>query len=148
MKQPIHRRTVLTGGLAFAAALVVPAARACEVYTPSLTIVHPWTRASAPGATTAIVCMTFQDVVQSDRLIGAQTPVAEGAELGGDDNGSFLNFAIHEGQTTVLSEQGVHLRLVGLKVPMQAGRSYPMTLMFAKGGAAHATLSVDFARFG
>ncbi len=55
---------------------------------------------------------------------------------------------IHEGQTTVLSEAGMHLRLVGLKFPLLVGREYPMTLVFAKAGPIKARLSVDYARFG
>lgn len=143
----IHRRGVLHAGLAFGVSLLAPTARACEFATGNLTIIHPWTRASADGATSAMVCMTFQDVTQTDRLIGAQTPVAEGAELGGQGAGPAVDFVIHEGQTAVLSETGVYLRLLGLKSPLLVGRSYPLSLVFTKAGSVNATLSVDYARF-
>jgi periplasmic copper chaperone A len=147
MQQNLHRRGVLQAGLALGVACVVPAARACEFYTPNLTILHPWTRASEAGATSAIVSMTFKDVTETDRLIGAQTPVADGAVLAGGGAGPLMNFLIHEGQTTSLSEAGVHLLLTGLQFPMEVGRQYPLTLVFAKAGPVRAQLTVDYQRF-
>jgi copper(I)-binding protein len=73
--------------------------------------------------------------------------VAEGAELGGEAAGPVMNFVVHEGQTSVLSEAGVHLRLVGLKFALPVGRQYPLTLLFAKSGSVQTQLSVDYARF-
>jgi copper(I)-binding protein len=140
----IDRRSVLGAGLALGASLMAPAARACEFYAPNLTIVHPWTRASAANASSAMVCMKFIDVQAADRLIGALTPVAESAQLGGHGVNPLLNFAIPVGQTTVLTEGGTHLRLVGLKHPLQMGRTYPITLSFAKAGRIAATLTVEF----
>ena len=148
VNQSIPRRCVLQAGLAVGVSLLVPPAQACEFVASTLTIIHPWTRATGDGATSAIVCMTFQDVSQADCLIGAQTPVAEGVESGGEGAGPRVNFAILERQTSVLSERGTYLRLVGLKFPMQVGRQYPLTLTFAKAGSILATLSVDYARFG
>ena len=140
------RRAVLHAGVAAGAALLIPAARACEVAVGHFTIVHPWTLASARTATSAIVCMTFQDVTQTDRLIGAQSMVATSADMGGQAAAPGVNFVIHSQQTSVLHEDGVHLRLLGLKFPLQQGREYPMTLVFEKAGAVHTTLSVDFER--
>lgn len=140
----VHRRAALRACAALGVSLLVPAARAHEFFSSSLTVIHPWTRASAEGATTAIVSMVFQDVIQTDRLIGVQTPVAEGAELGGAGVAPALDFLIREGQTTELSEAGVHLRLLGLKIALLQGREYPMTLVFEKGGAIRAALLVDY----
>lgn len=147
MYPAIPRRAVLNAGLALGASLVVPTARACEFFAGHLTIIHPWTRASAEGATSAIVCMSFQDVTQTDRLIAASTPVAEGAEWGGEGERKTIDFTIQEGRTAVLSETGVHLRLLGLKLPMAVGRQYPLTLEFAQAGPIQTQLTVDYARF-
>ena len=141
-----HRRVLMQTGLAWGVALLAPSARACEIVAANLTIVHPWTRATAEGATSAIVCMSFQDVTQADQLIGLQTPIATGAEMGGDGARPWVSVAIREGQTTVLGESGPHLRLVGLKTALEVGRSYPMTLSFQKAGSVKATLSVDYER--
>ena len=80
-------------------------------------------------------------------MIGVETPVAERAELGGMAAGPTLNFAIAAGQSSALSESGSYLRLLGLKLPLQVGCSYPMNLLFAQSGLVLATLTVDFGRF-
>ena len=147
MTRVIRRRLALQGTLAFAAAPFVQPVRACEYYAPNFTLVHPWTRASRPGATTAQVCMSFKDVSAGDRLVGVQTPVAEGAELAGPGVGPQLDLAIAAGQTLELTERGVHLRLVGLQFPLEVARTYPMTLLFEQAGELRTTLNVDYARF-
>ncbi len=139
-----HRRKLLQTGLALGASLVVPATRAHEFFSKNLTVIHPWTRATAEGATSAIVSMTFEDVIHSDHLIGAQTPVATSAELGGEGAGPLFDFLIPEGQNAELSEGGVYLRLLGLKHPLLLAREYPMTLIFASGGAIRAALLIDY----
>lgn len=128
-------------------AVVWPAARACEYFSPTLRVTHPWARASMPGATVASVSMTFDDVSQDDRLIGVQTPVASGAELAGPGAEPGLNLAIPSGRVTLLSEGGLHLRLTGLQLPLEVGRSYPLHLTFERGGVVNATLNIDYARF-
>ncbi len=123
----------------------LPQARACEFFGANLRITHPWTRASAAGASTAIVCMKFDEVTQADRLIGIETPVASGAELGGLQTGSKqLSLALAAGQNYELSETGIFVRLLDLKHPLALGRSYPLTLLFEHSGAITAELSVDY----
>lgn len=141
------RRHLLRTGLALGAWMTWPAARACEFDTINFVIVHPWTRASEPGATTAAVSMNFVNVTRADRLIGVRTPIAEAAEMGGDGVPPSLDFEIPVGPSTALREDGPHLRLLGLKQPLLVGREFPMTLIFASAGTVPARLSVDYARF-
>lgn len=150
----LHRRRCLQAGLALGSTLWLPRARACEFFSAHLRITHPWTRASAPGATTAVVCMKFDEVLQPDRLIAVETPVAQGVELVGMDAGAAgtdtprgLNFPIPAGRETLLDEAGPHLRLLGLQFPMEVAREYPLKLVFEKGGAVNATLNVAYTRF-
>ncbi|MES2229500.1 MAG: copper chaperone PCu(A)C [Pseudomonadota bacterium] len=147
MPSHIDRRAAMRTGLVLALAPWAGSSRACEFYAPNFTLIHPWTRASRPDATSAIVSMKFQNVTQADRLIGVQTLVADSAELGGEGAGPQLDFPIPQGQDSELAEKGVHLRLLGLKLPLEVARSYPMTLVFANAGEVRATLNVDFARF-
>ena len=154
---PLHRRQWLQAGLAIGTTLWLPPAHACEFFSTHLRITHPWTRASAPGATTAVVCMKFDEVMQADRLIAVETPVAQAAELvtagtgaSGGERGATaidgLNFPIPAGRETQLHEAGPHLRLLGLQFPLELAREYPLKLIFDLGGAVNATLSVDYAR--
>jgi hypothetical protein len=144
----VGRRMALRAGLGFAAALALPSARACEYFAPNLRITHPWARATAHGDSFAIVSMKFDNVTCTDRLIGVETPVAAGAELGGAGTGSVIDIAIPQGLETLLTDTGTHVRLVGLLGPLQVARSYPLKLSFEMGGVVNATLNIDYARFG
>ncbi|KQP43111.1 copper chaperone PCu(A)C [Pseudorhodoferax sp. Leaf274] len=147
MPPSIHRRAALRAGLAFGAALALPQARACEYFADNLRITHPWCTATRPGARSVIVSMMFDQVTRPDRLVGATTMVAEGAEIGGQLARPEVDFAIPEGAETHLSEHGSFLRLVGLKFPLEVARTYPMVLTFEHGGVVQATLNVDLQRF-
>ena len=147
MSHPLARRHLLRTGLAAGALLALPSARACEFYAVNLRITHPWTRASAPGATTAMVCMRFDEVTQTDRLIGVASPVAESAEMGGVAIAGPVNLAIPADQLITLSEAGPHIRLLGLRHELLVAREYPLTLVFERSGSVQATLSVDYERF-
>ena len=148
MTHRLIRRDLLRASLTCGVALLSPAARACEFFSPTLRITHPWTRASEPGATTAVVSMRFDEVSRDDRLVQLHTPVAAAAEMGGRaltasgtgtgagaGAGAGLDFFIPAGQESGLSEGGRFVRLLDL------------TLVFEQGGTVKATLTVDFARF-
>jgi periplasmic copper chaperone A len=143
------RRTALKTGVAAAVALALPSARACEFFSRTLRVYHPWTRARPQSAAFAVVCMKFDQVEIADRLIGVATPVAARTELAGREEArSEIDLPIPAGQETVLGETGATLRLVGLKHALELGRSYPLELTFETGGVLSATLQVDYARFG
>jgi copper(I)-binding protein len=141
----IQRRRVLQAGVAAGVALLAPSARACEFFTTTLRVTHPWARATRLGSRGAIVSMVFDEVTETDRLIAVSTPVATGAQLGGQGGTRPIDFVIPQGRTSTLSEQGVFVRLVGLRHPLELARAYPLTLEFEKGGKVEADLSIDYA---
>jgi copper(I)-binding protein len=146
----IARRTCLRASLATGLACVGLQARACEFFSSNLRITHPWTRASGDDDTRAVVSMRFDQVQEDDRLIGVETMVASGCEMVESASGLVkpgVDFFIPKGQETELSEKGSFLRLTGLRMPLDVGRTYPMRLIFATGGSLRAELSVDFLRF-
>ena len=147
MRSALPRRRLLQGGLAFAVSLLAPPARACEFFSSNLRIFHPWTRATEEGAAFAVVCMKFDEVLQDDRLIGVETPIARAAEMGGPGAGLRIDFAIRAGEESVLSEAGTHVRLVGLNHAVEVARAYPLKLMFERGGEINALLNVDYPSF-
>lgn len=148
MTRLIRRRGLLQSGLGLCTALAMPtlvrANDTCYFDSLNLRIFHPWTRASAPGDHTAMVCMVFGEVTRADRLIGAHTPVAERVELGGPNPLPHLDLPIPVGGELALREDGVHLRLVGLKHPLALGRTYELTLVFEQGGEVPVHLDVDY----
>jgi copper(I)-binding protein len=159
MNDAVSRRQALRLGLlALGAAMLAPRARACEFFALNLRVTHPWTRVTAADAPFAIVCMKIDQVRARDRLIGVETPVATSAQIGGISTGVFadrvknlpnphlpmLNLPIEPGQDLIMSEAGVHVRLLGLTQPLLIGRSYPMRLVFEKSGPLEAELNVDY----
>ncbi|HEY8880653.1 MAG TPA: copper chaperone PCu(A)C [Roseateles sp.] len=122
-------------------------ARACEFFSSHLRIWHPWTRSTRVDADTARLCMRFDEVQKSDRLIGVETPVAASVRLAGPGaptDRQDLSLPIREGETLTLSEDGLHLELLDLQQPLQIGRSYPLRLIFEFAEPVNATLNVDF----
>lgn len=147
MKTSTDRRHLLHSGMALGLSLIVPPVRACEFITSTMKIIHPWSRATREDATSVAVCMTFTEVSQTDRLIGAESMVCSRAEIGGLEAKPFVDFLIPEGQTTVMSEASTYLRLVDLQFELPVGRQYPLKLNFKNAGLVAATLTIDYARF-
>jgi copper(I)-binding protein len=142
-----RRRLLVQSGLALGLGLLGTRAKACEFFASTLRITHPWTRATTDDATTAVVCMRFDQVTQDDRLVGIETPVAGGAELAGAVALPRVDFAIPHGRETQLSEAGTYVRLLQLQQPLDVGRAYPLVLRLERGGIVQATLTVDYGRF-
>jgi len=136
------RRHVLGVAVATLAGLAMRPARACEFLTDTLRVTHPWSRATEPGAHSAVLGMRIDQVTQADRLIEVRTPIATGAELA-QEPGRPLDLEILPGNELDFSEAGVHVRLTGLKAPLFAGRDYPLSLVFQNGGVVDARLIVD-----
>jgi len=139
------RRHVLRAGLALGATLALPQAHACEFFSTTMRINRPWSRATHGGATTAVLSMTFDQVLHDDRLIKVYTPVADGAEMGGPGARPGVDFAIPAGRESVLDENGIHLRLLRLRHPLEMGREYPLMLVFEKSGRVLADFDIDYA---
>jgi len=144
MSPLFNRRAMLRATAAAASALVLPQAQACEFFATTLRIWHPWSRASLPGATDAVVCMRLDEVRLADRLIGVETPLASGADLAGLKAGTLSDLLIPAGQETLLSEDSTYLRLTGLQQALEVGCAYPLKLVFEHGGTVNAQLSIDF----
>lgn len=70
-----------------------------------------------------------------------------GAEIGGPGvkrRDGIVDLPIPRGETTLLDETGTHLRLLDLQWQLQVLRSYPLDLIFEKGGTVRVSLSIDF----
>lgn len=138
------RRRFLRQGAGLALGLLAIPAQACEFATGTLTIHHPWTRAVGKDADHAVVITRFTEVLGSDTLVGVETPVAAGAVLVTPEGTGPVQLEIPQGQSIELSEAGTHIRLIGLKQPLLLGRSFPMTMEFARSGRIQTQLNVDY----
>jgi copper(I)-binding protein len=129
--------------LVLAAAAVAPPAAAHSHKTKSLEVVHPWTPASAKGATTARIFMTVKSLNgRPDRLVSASTPRAGKVAL--DDAGKGTTaFVLGRDKELVLHRDGPSLVLTGLKGPLSAYDDFNMTLVFEHAGRVPIVVMVE-----
>ena len=111
---------------------------------------HPWARASAGEAKTGAAYLTITDQGEPDQLTGASTPVAASAELheSMDNMGTMkmrpvTGLALMPGKPVKLAPGGYHLMLMGLKAPLKAGDSFPLTLRFAHAPPRTVTVAIE-----
>ena len=117
---------------------------------PQFLVDHPWARASAGAAKTGAAYLTITDQGQPDRLTGASTPVAETTELheSMSDMGTMKmrpvpGLALAPGKAVKLAPGGHHLMLMGLKAPLKAGDTVPLTLRFERAQPMTVTVTVE-----
>jgi copper(I)-binding protein len=117
-----------------AAALLVSFASYAAGNAGDIEISGTWTRATAPGQDAAGVDMTITSK-QAATLVGVSSPVAGSAELHSmTSEGGMMrmrevkSIELPAGKHVNLRESGYHLMLNGLKAPLKAGDSIPLTL--------------------
>jgi copper(I)-binding protein len=110
---------------------------------------NAWARGSPGGSQIGAAYLTLQSPT-GDRLTSVSTSVAEKAELHTMtmDNGVMKmrpldGVDLPAGEAVSLKPGGMHIMLMGLKAPLQAGQNFPMTLQFAKTGAREVTVAVE-----
>lgn len=113
-----------------------PAVQAPAVQAPVVKVGGAWARATAPGQTVGAAFLTVASPAP-DRLVGVETPVAARAELHTMTmDGTIMRMrpvdgvALPAGQPVALAPSGVHIMLMALKAPLQAGQNFPLTLRF------------------
>jgi copper(I)-binding protein len=116
----------------------------------ALEIDHPWSRAVPKGATVAAGYLTIKNTgTEPDRLVSGSTPVAGKFEIHEMtmDKGVMrmrpvpAGIVIKPGETVELKPQSMHIMMMGLKQPIEKGKSFKGSLVFEKAGA----VDVDFA---
>ena len=142
---PPARRSVLILALALAlsSSVVVPTrASAHEIPAGTLTISHPWSRATAASAKVGALYLTVANAgAEADRLLGVSTEVAERCELHlSGTSGEVMSMQMVDqvevpaGGSASFAPKGAHVMLMGLKAPLKKGTSYSAILHFEKAG--------------
>ena len=140
--------------LALAAVLVASAAPvlAQGAGSTTITVEQPWARATPAGAKTGAAYMTLANKTKTaDRLTGASSHVAAKVQIHEMKvvNGVMQmrevadGLAIPAGGSVMLKPGSYHVMLMGLKKPLVAGQSFPLTLTFAKAGNISVTVPVQ-----
>ena len=129
---------VALAGFAFAPPLRATPPRIMTTASDSVQVDGAWARASAGAATTGAAYVTLMGGMQPDALVGVSTPVAAMAEVHetSNDNGVMKMrpveaVPISPHQMVTFKPGGYHIMLTGLKHPLAAGQSFPVTLTFA-----------------
>lgn len=139
--------TVLLLALLFVGAQAV---FAHEFRVGDIEIVHPWSRATPPGAKVAGGYFTVTNTGSSpDRLLSISSEISAKAELhemGVKDGVMTMRpvsggLEIPAGGKVALAPGGYHLMFIGLKQQPKQGEAFPATLTFEKAG----TVTVEFA---
>ncbi|MFZ4690384.1 MAG: copper chaperone PCu(A)C [Polymorphobacter sp.] len=143
--------TPILGLATIAIAIATPVA-AHDFKVGSLTLQHPWTRATAGK-----VGAGFVEIVNAgktpDTLVSAGSPAADRVEIHTMtmDNGIMRmrplpnGITVPAGTTASLKPGANHIMLIGLKAPLVEGKLVPLTLNFAKAGPVKVQLKVEAA---
>ena len=133
--------------LAFIGPLLI--AGAAMAQTGQVEVKDAWARATPGKAETGATYLTIQSPV-ADRLVAASTPVAKKAGLHTMTmEGSVMKMRPLSGidvpanQPVTLKPGGMHIMLEGLNEPLQAGKSFPLTLNFEKAGQKQIEVAVE-----
>lgn len=140
----------LTSALSLALVLLVSAvASAQEYHLGSLTIEHPWARASAGDNGSAYMTISNSGTAP-DQLIAVTSPAADKVELHTHiKEGEVMKMRpvqaidVKAGEHAVLEPGGLHIMLIGLKEPLKEGEKFPLTLTFEKAGSVAVEVAVQ-----
>jgi copper(I)-binding protein len=114
-----------------------------------LHIKHPWTRASASGATNAGAFMVIKSA-SNDQLLQVSGEIANKVEIhemkmvdGVMKMRPVSALPLAAGTETKLAPGTYHIMLMGLKQPLKEGEKFPLTLTFAKAGVVTVQVKVE-----
>jgi copper(I)-binding protein len=126
-------------------------AMAHEYKLGALHIVHPWARATPPGAPAAGAFLSIENKGDADRLVAASSAVADAVELHEmrmDGNVMRMNKLDHgielpANSTVELKPGSLHIMFFGLKAPFKEGDRFPLKLRFEKAGEVTVDVVVE-----
>jgi hypothetical protein len=137
----------------FAALLAgTPAAFAQGNETSTIAVEQPWARATPAGALTGAAYMTLENKTNAaDHLTGvssnvaAQVQIHEMAVVDGVMQMRQVaeGLPIPAGGSVILKPGSYHVMLIGLKRPLVAGETFPLTLTFANAENISITVPVQ-----
>lgn len=122
-------------------------------------ITHPYAVPTPPGAVNgaAYIATLTNTGQQADKLLRVDTPIAQRAELHSmtvDAGGVMRMRELPEmplapgASIKMRPGEGLHFMLIGLKQPLKAGDSFPLTLEFERGGKTEVKVVVQVPKAG
>ncbi len=147
-----QRRTTATISMLIAAFFAAAPALAHDFAVESLKIIHPWARATPPGAKVAGGYLLVENTgTAPDRLLGASVSIAGRVEIHDmavTDGVMRMRelpqgVEIKPGERIELKPGSLHLMWVDLKQPPKKGETVAGTLRFEKAGELAVEFQVD-----
>lgn len=137
-----------TAARALAFAFVLAAGAAAQA--GELHVDDPWARASLGQVPNSAAYMILHNEgSEADRLLRAEAAVAAAVELHthvmeGDvaRMRRVDEIELPAGESVALAPGGLHVMLIGLATPLQAGETFPLTLVFERAGTLEVTVEV------
>jgi copper(I)-binding protein len=133
--------------LALVGSLLIGGAAVAQ--TGQVEVKDAWARATPGKAENGAAYLTIESPV-ADRLVAASTPVAKKAGLHTMTmEGSVMKMRPLNGidvpanQPVTLKPGGIHIMLQGLNEPLQAGKSFLLTLTFEKAGQKQVAVEIE-----
>jgi copper(I)-binding protein len=151
-RRPLTSAIIALAGICLMACLPAGTATAHEYKAGTLTIGHPWTRATPPSAKVGGGYLSITNNGTSpDRLVAVESDTAGVAEIHhmATENGVMKMQAvpggleIAPGATVKLAPGGYHVMFMELKQPFKQGSSIKGTLVFEKAGRVPVEFKVD-----
>jgi hypothetical protein len=131
----------------------MPALALAHEYTAgTVTVVHPWARATPGGTRTGVAFLEIKAAPSAgDKLIAARADVAGRVELHEHiHDGNVMKMRevkagipVPAGAAVVLQPSGYHLMMMDLKQPLKEGDLLPITLVFEKAGEIKVEATVE-----
>jgi periplasmic copper chaperone A len=134
-----------------ATALLIAATSFAFAQGASIQITQPWARATPAGASTGAVYLTITNKSHdADRLLSASSDVADKLQI---HEMKVVNSIMEMREVTgglpvaangsvELKPGSYHVMLIGLKRPLKAGETVPLTLDFEKAGKVSITVPI------
>ncbi len=111
-------------------------------------IEHAWARATPPGSTVAAVYAQVK-ANTADEIVAVTTPAAERVEMHAstEEAGTMqmrpvASVALPAREAVEFKAGGLHLMLLGLRAPLVAGSSFPLTFEFRSAAPITVPVSV------
>ncbi len=116
---------------------------------PPIQLSQAWARPTVEGQTAGGAFVRIANGGAGDRLLSASSPAAIAVELHTMSmDGEVMKMRqveaieVPAGKTVELKPGGLHLMFMGLKAPLKAGSTVPLTLKFEKAGELSVTVPV------
>jgi copper(I)-binding protein len=128
-----------------------PAVSGEEFRVGDLVVELPWARATAGRAPNGVVYMSLSNRGDAaDWLVAVATPIAARAGVhetlrqgGVMTMRGVKRLEIPPGGSTTLQPGGLHVMLMGLRVPIEKGQTFPLTLTFERAGVVEVRVAAQ-----